>query len=170
LGPGQVNAVTSEMYVTRFIIHPDLAGMDMGRVAAASFAILWLCNVCVAQTLHRQWAQNYKTFQLNGRMLTGHVRRGGDEPEEFDFRVDIGALDLDATRLGFAVFPERAAWPCEGVYWVQPDYPVLPLGCTYFHRSPRWLGSSLRTISSPRKQAENPAHPRVVPALCKFRM
>ena len=30
----------------------------------------------------------------------------------------------------FAVFPERAAWPCEGVYWIQPDYPVLSLGCT----------------------------------------
>src|SRR6266478_2992346 len=52
----------------------------------------------------------------------------------------------------FAVFPERAAWPCEGVYWIQPDYPVSPLGCTYFHRSPRWLESSLSTITSPRKQ------------------
>src|SRR6266849_7080571 len=36
----------------------------------------------------------------------------------------------------FAIFPERSAWPCEGVYWIQPNYPVLPLGCTYFHRSP----------------------------------
>src|ERR1700722_4078178 len=66
----------------------------------------------------------------------------------------------------FAVFPERAAWPCEGVYWIQSDYPVLSLGCTYFHRSPRWLGSSLSTLASARKQAENPAHPSVVPDLC----
>src|ERR1700675_1427590 len=54
----------------------------------------------------------------------------------------------------FAVFPERAAWPCEGVYWIQSDYPVLSFGCTYFHGSPRWLGSSLSTLASPRKQAK----------------
>src|SRR6202171_6622463 len=69
----------------------------------------------------------------------------------------------------FAVFPERAAWPCEGVYWIQSDYPVLSFGCTYFHRSPHWLISSLSTLASPRKQAENPAHPAhpsVVPDLC----
>src|SRR5260370_15481673 len=65
----------------------------------------------------------------------------------------------------FAVFPERAAWPCEVVYWIQSDYPVLSLGCTCFHRSPQWLGSSLSTLASPRKQAENPAHPSVVPDL-----
>src|SRR5216684_4308146 len=66
----------------------------------------------------------------------------------------------------FAVFPERAAWPCEGVNWIQSDYPVFSLGCTYFHRLPRWLGSSLSTLASARKQAENPAHPSVVPDLC----
>src|SRR5260370_26739854 len=59
-----------------------------------------------------------------------------------------------------------AAWPCEGVNWIQSDYPVLSLGCTYFHRLPRWLGSSLSTLASARKQAENPAHPSVVPDLC----
>jgi hypothetical protein len=48
----------------------------------------------------------------------------------------------------FAVFPEGAARSCQGFYWIQPDYPVLPLGCTYFHRSPRRLGSSLITLTS----------------------
>src|SRR5438270_6022971 len=47
------------------------------------------------------------------------------------------------------------AWPCEGVYWVQPITRYCPLGCTYFHRSPRWLESPLSTLASPRKQAEN---------------
>src|SRR4029077_16854865 len=82
----------------------------------------------------------------------------------------IAGSQIECLVESFAVFPERAAWPCEGVYWVQPDYPVLPLGCTYFHRSPRWMGSFLSTLTSPPTQSENPAHPSVVPALCKFRM
>src|SRR6266480_5354627 len=45
----------------------------------------------------------------------------------------------------FAVFPERAAWPCEGVYWVQPITRYCPLGAR----------TSIAHLASPRKQAEN---------------
>src|ERR1700688_2272695 len=81
-------------------------------------------------------------------------------------RLVIAGSQIQCLVESFAVFPERAAWPCEGVNWIQSDYPVLSLGCTYFHRLPRWLGSSLSTLASARKQAENPAHPSVVPDLC----
>src|ERR1700688_1620203 len=81
-------------------------------------------------------------------------------------RLVIAGSQIQCLVESCAVFPERAAWPCEGVYWIQSDYPVLSLGCTYFHGSPRWLGSSLSTLASPRKQAENPAQPSVVPDLC----
>src|SRR6202166_2207050 len=71
-------------------------------------------------------------------------------------RLVIAGSQIQCLVESCAVFPERAAWPCEGVYWIQSDYPVLSLGCTYFHRSPRWLGSSLSTLASARKQAERP--------------
>ena len=70
---------------------------------AAWLALLSLCSVCGAQTLHRQWGQNFKTFQLNGKTLTGHQHRSDEfGSEDSDFTVDISALDLDATRLDSA--------------------------------------------------------------------
>src|SRR5215469_16700076 len=77
-----------------------------------------------------------------------------------DVRIQlvIACREIQCFVKSFAVFPEGTAWPRESVYWIQPDYPVFPLGCTYLHRSPRRLGSSLSTLTSTRKQAESLGH------------
>ena len=38
---------------------------------------------------------------------------------------------------GFAVFPERSAWPCESVDWIQSYYPILTFRGLCLHGSPQ---------------------------------
>ena len=52
-------------------------------------------------------------------------------------RLFIAVCQVSCLVEGFAVFPERSAWPCESVDWIQSYYPILTFRGLCLHGSPQ---------------------------------
>ena len=50
-------------------------------------------------------------------------------------RLCIAFCQVSCFVEGFAVFPERSAWPCESIDGIQSYHAILTLRCLYLHYS-----------------------------------
>src|SRR4029077_6169618 len=53
-----------------------------------------------------------------------------------DIQLSIAVSKVACFVECFAVFPERSAWRCEGVDWIQSYNAILPLRCLSLHLFP----------------------------------
>ena len=78
-----------------------------------------------------QLSNSFKLLRMAARLVQEHASVVVYVDPEIQLSIAVGKVACFVEC--FAVFPERSAWRCEGVDWIQSYNAILPLRCLSLH-------------------------------------